>query len=148
MRRKPLQSPDEISRIVGRKADLRTRLHDASKLIQHRHLYEPSLVMTRLRPRIGKEDKHPADARLGKRVNDVTRVFGIETDIVGPIRTSGQLRKELGDTGDVRLGSDDSDIGVRFGLPKQMLAAAEADLQPNIGDARFGKVRSCVAARF
>jgi len=44
------------------------------------------------------------------------------------------MRQAFGDTVEVRLATDQSDIGMLLGLPDQMFAGAEADLQPDLPD--------------
>jgi hypothetical protein len=42
------------------------------------------------------------------------------------------MRQAFGDTVEVRLATDQSDIGMLLGLPDQMFAGAEADLEPDL----------------
>ena len=83
MRHQPFQCPFDIAGIVAGEAQFGARFHHAGELIQHLHLDEAALVMTRLGPGIGKEKKTRPERRIGQRLDDVARIAFIEADIGG-----------------------------------------------------------------
>ena len=129
MRGQTLQRPEQIAVVVGREAQFRARCHHARQPIQHVHLDETALVMARLGPGIGKQNEHARETGIGQRRDHIARIFGVEAE-VGEILVRN-ARQQFCLARDIGLDSDDADMGMGFGLPGQMLAGAEADLEPN-----------------
>ena len=76
-----LKSPGGIVRIVAREAQFRTGFHHTREHIERTHLNEASLVVTRFRPWIGKQDEDSAETPIGQRLENVARVAVVDTDV-------------------------------------------------------------------
>ena len=63
-----------------------------------------------------------------KRFEQIAHIAVMDADIAEPLLLDE--RQQLGDAIDERLGADEIDFGMKRGLMRQMLAAAEADLEP------------------
>ena len=101
--------------------------------------------MARLGPRIGKENEHAAEARIGQRFDDVPGIAHVDADI----RAWGRLefRQQLRYPVHIRLGADEADVRIVLCLPEEMLAAAEADFKPDVIDSAW-KIAARITARF
>jgi len=127
-----LQRPLKISCIVGRKAKLRARLHDAGKCIQHFGLNQTALVMPLFGPRIGKQNKNTRQACRRQCRDHFAHVIRIKTDI-GEIRIRDP-RQQFRHSGNIGFGADMADFAMGLRLPGQVFAGAKTDLEPNVRD--------------
>ncbi len=65
-----------------------------------------------------------------------------------PVPLAGfDLRQQFRHARHKRFSANHADVRMVFGLPREMLAAAEADFQPHLGDG-FVEIRSRIAAGF
>jgi len=126
------QYPFQISGIVGRDPEFRAVAEGAGEMRQYLGRDDPSLVMTHFRPRVGKQDKRPAQGVFRQPFHQQPRIVTIKPDIVQFIVTDP--RQQLYDPIHEGFAADHAGFGVSVGLPRQVFAAAEADFQPYIVD--------------
>ncbi len=129
------EHPGEVVGVVGGEAELGAGRHDSGELVEGRPGDEAALAVAGLRPRVGKEDEGAGDRVLRQRGEEEAGVFGEDAD-VGEVALSDR-RGQAGDAVLEDLAADKSDLGMRLGLGGEVLAAAEANLQPN----RLDRVR-------
>jgi hypothetical protein len=132
------QHPAGIVAIVGGDAQLGAGAHDAGKLGECGCRHEPALAMSRLRPGIGEQDERAPDAALGQPTQERTRIVGVQSNIGELLLLDGA--QDLDDPVLERLAADEADTRIVPRLPEQVLAAAEADLQPDVRDGRREKL--------
>ncbi len=130
MHRRALQHPAQIVDVVGGEAQFRAVLHDPGKLVQRLGRNQAALVVTLFAPGIGKQDEDPGQASVGKLLQQLPAVFGQEADIRKPGFIDG--REETRDPVLEDLAADQADGGMGLRLGGEMLAAAIADLQPDL----------------
>ena len=92
--------------------------------------HKAATVMSRLGPRVGVQQKGARNARLRQHVEQISRVTGMYRQIFDA--SLADFPQQHGDAVDVRLGPNDTDIGIACSLMHQMLTAAKADLKPDI----------------
>ena len=146
MRGQPLERPSKIARIVRGEAKLGALAHHASKPIQHVHLDETALVMPRLGPRIRKEDEYAAEASGRHRFYNVACIALMDPDASAQGLVLGEFREQLRNAELVGLCPKHANLDVLLHLPDEMLATAEAYLQPDIID-RIGKIFARIPTR-
>ena len=91
---------------------------------------DPTLVMTRFRPGVRKEDEGPAERIFGEPLHKKSGIVSVESNIrqiVVP-DPSQKLRHSVNEW----FASDNTGSGVSHCLPCEMFAPAEADFQPDI----------------
>ena len=88
--------------------------------------------MSRLRPRIGKENESLRQARGRKGAKKGADVVGVEADVAQSTLLDG--RECFDDTVFERFTTDQADIRIGARLMDQVLSTAEAYLQPDFGD--------------
>jgi len=115
-------------------AELTARPQDAGKLGDRFARNEPALVMPFLGPWIGKQNEGAIHAGLGQQAQERPAVVGVDPDIGQAFGVDGA--QHLDDAVLERLAADQADIGVMSRLPDQVLAAAEANLQPDFLNCR------------
>jgi len=126
------EGPGDIVPAVGGKAQEAPRLQDAMELSRHGGGDDAPLEVAPLRPRVGKQQENATDAAIAERRHELPRVAIVNPDIVeAPLFDGGE---KLGDAVDIGLAADEADARVGRGLPGEVLAAAEADLEPDILD--------------
>jgi hypothetical protein len=90
--------------------------------------------MPLLRPGVGEQHKDARDRVLGKPGEHITRVAVMDAD-GGELR-SVDLAEQARHAVDERLAADEAHLRMMLCLPEQMLARAEADLEPHFGNRR------------
>jgi hypothetical protein len=91
-------------------------------------LHDAPLVMARFGPRVGKQDEHARQTVCRQDVQERPCVALENADVVEPVHVD--LPQERGDAIHEVLGAEDPDVRVARRLPRQVLAAAKSDLQP------------------
>ena len=124
-----LDHPRQVARIVGGEPELRARDHQLGQPVEGLALHEAALVMAGLGPRIGEQHEGAASERSGSAAI-TSRASSVNSRML-PTPRALDMRQALGDAVEVGLAADQADIGMLLGLPDQMLARAEADLQPH-----------------
>ncbi len=128
---------------VGRDAQLRARAHDPGQEAQCFWRHQPALGVALLGPGVWKQDERARDGGLGQPAQQRPRIVGMHADI-GRASWSSIAASTL--TTPSSNGSQPMRVNVRvlLGLPDQMLAAAEADLEPCLwwGQTRQGLQRT------
>ena len=129
-------------RSAGARPASARRASSASRL----GLDQPALVVPRLGPGVGEQDEDPVQAwrRAGAASSSRTSPSCRRT-LVSPC--SSMWRSGAGDAVLERLGAQDQDVGVPAGLRGHVLAAAEADLQPDLARAGHQGARGRRARR-
>lgn len=130
---------------VGGDAKLTAGPQDAGKLGDCFARNEPALVMPFLGPWIGKKNEGSIHAGLGQQAQERPAVVGVYPDISQTFGVDGV--QHLDDAILEWLAADHADFAVMTGLPDQMLAAAEAYLQPHLVNRRckhIGGALQCV----
>lgn len=123
-----LAHPVEIARIVGCRPQFGAVGQHAHDFRQIFRADEAAAMMARLGPRIGEEHEQPPEHGRRQRRDHGARIVGVDSNVVEAERLdTGQ---QLGNAVQERLATDDADIRVGGGLGGQMLAAAEADFEP------------------
>ena len=131
------EHPADVIVDVAGEAQLGARPHHAGKLVEHLVGDEAALALrgasARDRDRGCRRGRKSASGRVGSRSVDV---LVPDADIVEPlVLDRGQkLRHAVHE----RLAADEVDVGVGARLGGQMLAAAEADLEPGLPSRRSG----------
>ena len=110
-------------------AKLTARPQDTGELDDRFARNEPALVMPFLGPWIGKKNEDAIHAGLGQQAQERPAVIGVYPDIGQAFGVDGV--QHLDDAVLEWLAADQADFAVMSGLPDQVLAAAEADLQPD-----------------
>ncbi len=87
--------------------------------------------MPPLRPGIGKQQEDPVEAAIRQGVEEQPRVLRPEPDIADAVARGA--RQEGRHAVDEDLRADDADLGMAQRLGREMLATAEADLEPERG---------------
>src|SRR5215472_12903115 len=122
------EDPAEVIAIVRSDPKSCAVGHDFRQPVEHLARQEAALMVAPFRPGIGKQNEHAIDRGRRQRRDQQPRVVGKNPDVVeAPLL---DLREKLDDPVLENLAADESDLGIPFGLLRQMLAAAEADLQP------------------
>jgi hypothetical protein len=86
--------------------------------------------VTTLRPRIGIENEQAREGRARQRLDERAGVAGPQSDVFELFALD--CRKRFRDAIDEGLGADQSDVAIGARLCDEMLAAAEADLDPDL----------------
>ena len=95
---------------------------------------EAALPVPTLRPRVGIEQVDAGERGRGQPVEQPGGVIVMQADIAeGAV---GDRRDRLGHAGDEGLDADEAGAGVGRGVGGQMVAPAEADLEPDVIDRR------------
>ena len=131
MHRHKLQHCTEIADIVGGEPELGTRLHGARELVEGAGRYHAPLVMPSLGPRIGEQDEDAAERGVRQRRQQEPRVVDEDTDVAEV--AAAHLGQELNHAVLEHLGTEKTDLRMRRCLLGQVLAGAEADLEPELG---------------
>ena len=120
---------------VGTKAQLGAGLHRAGEQRQGRRVHQPALTVLGLRPGVRKQNECPVDRGRRQPAQHRTGVVRIKPDIAQVLLLDGgqHLDHPLLE----RLAADATGVRVVLRLPDQVLAAAEADLEP---DLRFRRI--------
>ena len=79
-------------------------------------------------PRIGKQDEDALDRGRGQGFDKPPPIIGKQPDIAEP--PACDLAQQPGDAVLKNLTADQAEIAMRFGLRRQVLTAAKADLKP------------------
>src|SRR5580704_9101996 len=91
--------------------------------------------MARLRPRIGKQNEHAVEGCVRQGLDDFPRVALMDAGVFSFVGRQGiEFRKQFRNARLVWLGADETDCRMMLRLPEQVLAATEADLEPNVLD--------------
>ena len=131
MRGDQLQHGAEVSDIVGGEAELGARFHGARELVEDARRHHAPLVMPLFRPRIGKQDEDPAETGIRECRQQEPRVVDENADIaeIPALHLGQQFDHAVLEY----LGAEQADVGMRSRLLGQVLAGAEADLEPKLG---------------
>jgi peptidoglycan/LPS O-acetylase OafA/YrhL len=130
-----LMDPGLVRRIIGRDPPFGARLQNACQQGQHRRMDEAPLGVARLGPRVGEQQEQPVQRLVGEGAQQNTGVVGPEAEV---LRERGcglaALRHQTGEQGtdavDEHLAGDQPNVGICSNLRQRVLAAAEADFQP------------------
>ena len=124
------QRPSGVAHVVRCEQQLAARSKHASEGRDCLRPDKPAPVMLSLWPGIGEQDEQPIDAGGLETVEQHAGVVRENAHAfeAQPMRASQQR----GDTVHVRFAADTADLGMGQRLPDQMLAGAEADLQPDL----------------
>ena len=144
MGRETLQRPDEISLIIGGEPKFCARPHHPGQPVQRLKGNKASLVVPFFWPGIGEKNKNPVKTRVGKRIDDVTRIALINSYILELLR--GESGQQLCHAGNVRLNSHHSVFRIGGSLRREMLPGAEAYFQPHVTDGAWREIRSRIYA--
>jgi hypothetical protein len=135
MDRGALQHPVEIAGVIRSEPELAARPHDARQDVKRRAPDDSPLVMAELRPGVGKEDEDARERSCRKRGKNKPRIIDEEPDVAEPLPLD--LGEQLDDAILEDLAADDPDTGMRCRLCGEMLAPAEADLEPDLVNRRM-----------
>ena len=124
------QHPGHIRRVIAGQPELCPIAHHAREVIERLRLNKAPLVVTRFRPRIGKEQKGPVKRGIGQGRQQQPRVILQDADVVAA--AIEECAQQGGDAVAEDLGADNPDPGIGPCLLRQMFAAAETDLQPKL----------------
>src|SRR5215469_3524809 len=122
------EDPAEVTAVVGRDPQLGVVGRDRRQRVEHLAREEAALVVAPFWPGIRKQDKHAIDRSRRQRCDQQPRVIGEHANVVEAALLD--LREKLDDPVLENLAADKTDLRMPFSLLRQMLAAAEADLQP------------------
>ena len=125
-----LEHPAEIIVVIGRKTQLGSVPHDCRQCIEGLAGHEAPFLVAQLWPRVGKQDEHATNRGRRQRREHQPCVINKNPD-VGDM-AAFDLREKPGDTGLENFATDETDLRVAFGLNSKMLAAAKANLKPNV----------------
>ena len=117
-----------ICRMVGADAELGSWREFCREQIEWPWIDEAALGVARLGPWVGVEKEDTREARVGQAFEDVERVAHMQADVGQPAGLDVPERAD--DAVEEWLGPDEADAGVRGRLRGEMLARAEADLEP------------------
>ena len=126
------QHPGRIIRMIGRQAEFGPGAHGPREAVEGLRRDDAPLVVTRLGPGIGKQDEDPVEAGGGQGVEQQARVVIQDADIAQSVPLDA--RQQVGDAFDKGLAAEKADLGIAQGLPGEMVARAEADLEPDLRD--------------
>jgi hypothetical protein len=129
------EHPGEVVRVVGGEAELGAGRHDSREVVEGGAGDEAAFVVPRLGPGVGEEDEGAGDRPRRQGGEEEACVVGEEAD-VGEV-VVGDRGGQAGDAVLEDLAADKADLRVRLGLRGKVLAAAEADFQPD----RLDRVR-------
>jgi len=133
------EDPALVAGIVGGDAQLRPVGERASQLGDGGGGDDSALVVARFRPRIGEQHEAAPEARLGERGEQEPRVVAEDPDIAEPLGLdAGEQPRDAVEEG---LAADQAGPGMRARLGGEMLAGAEADLEPDRARARVEQRR-------
>jgi hypothetical protein len=122
--------------VIGREAQLAARRQKTPELGGGRRIDDPPLVMAGLGPGVGEQHEDPLEGRGGQRPQQETGVIDHDPQIA---KAPGLGQPEQArDPSDEGLAADQADLRMGRRLGREVLAAAEADLQPEAAVA--GKV--------
>ena len=139
MRRHALEHPGDVIRVVARQAELRAWLQHARERIEERRLDQAALVVAGLGPRVGEQHESARDRGGRETVEERSRVVVPDPDI-GEVPVT-DMAEQRDDAILVGLAADQPDIRMLRCLPGEMLAAAEADLEPDLARRRREEAR-------
>jgi hypothetical protein len=139
--RHDLGDPGLVGRVVAGDAPLAAGAEGAGDQRQQRRVDEAALGVAGLGPGIGEEQEEAVERALRQQAEQVAGILRPEAEMAG--ERGGGLRA-LGDQGGEQraeailedLGGDVADPGIGPDLGQAVLAAAEADLQPERLDGR------------
>jgi hypothetical protein len=125
------ENPREIVGLVGRNAQLGIVGHDLRQAVEGCARHDPAFVLPAFWPGIRKEDEYPADRGRRQGRYDQSRVIGKDPNVVEP--TPLDLGEQLDYSVLEYFAADEPGLRMLRGPLREMLAAAEADLEPNRG---------------
>lgn len=127
----PLKRPFGVIQPVGDETQGPAGLQDAGEGLGRLVLQQTALVVARLVPGVGKQDQHPIDRGVRQGVHHVARIVGVDADILQiAVLDMAQGRGHAVQEG---FATDHQGVGPPRRLGRHMLAAAETDLQPDLG---------------
>ena len=122
--------PFQIPGVISRNPEFRIVFKRPRQMSQYLVGYDAALVVTRFRPRIGKQDERASKRIFGEPLDEKPRVISIEPDILQI--AIPDTRQELDHPVHKRFAADYTRARVGGSLPREMLTAAESDFQPDI----------------
>ncbi|MEY9405744.1 uncharacterized protein (DUF2336 family) [Bradyrhizobium ottawaense] len=142
--RKMRQRPGAVIVDVADEAEFAVRLQHARHRGDGPVLDEAPFPVPPLRPGIGMDQVDPRQRCLGQPGQQLGGIACEQTDVadVGGL----DLREDLGHAVDIGLAADEACRGEALCLGRQMLAAAEADLEPHVFGRR-AKDLACIRRR-
>ena len=144
-----LEHPGEIAHVVAGKPQLGSGAHGSRERVERRPRDEAALVVAEFGPGVGEEDEDAAQACRRKCRDQEPRVVDEEAHIVEPATLD--FGEEPSDAVLEDLGADEGVLGMGRRLRREVLARAEADLEPELGEGtgeeRFGIERFALGQR-
>ena len=129
--------------MVGGEAELGAGGHDARELVDERRLEQPPAVVAALRPGVGEEDEDALQAgAAGSAATSALASSGKTRTLPRPPSSTSASRLAM--PFQVRLAADYRRVRAPCRLPRQVLAAAEADLEPQRRPGRGAEGRARV----
>ena len=135
------EDPAEIAVIIGCNPQLGAIGHDSRQAVEQLARDDAPLVVAPFGPRIRKQYEDAVDRASRQSRHQQPRVVGKDANIIEPLPLD--LRKQLDDPVFENLAADEADFRMPFGLPCEMLASAETNLEPN-GASQSAKQRARV----
>lgn len=116
--------------MVGCDAQFRPDAHDPGQAVEDRPPDDPAVAVAAFGPGIGEEDEHAPEAAVGKPVDHAGRLVGVDAHVAQslPFRGGGEACGAV----EVGIRPDDADVRVAGGLPCEVLARPETDLEPGV----------------
>ncbi len=123
------QDPAAVARIVGGDAQFAAVGQQVGEAGHGRGIDDAPLPVAFFRPGVGEQHENPLDGGSRQPLEEQAGVVDEEADVDELLRLD--VAQEAGDAVEIGLDADQPDLGVGGGLPSQVLAAAEADLEPD-----------------
>ena len=144
-RQEPSQRPAGVIVDVGGVTDLGPLPHHAGELANQLLVDDSPLVLPALRPGVGIEDVDPRQGSVGQSGDQRLRFAAADAQV----REAAFVDRgaELGDAVDEGLAADEADIRVFSRARGDVLAAAEADLEPELALGRIEQGLSALQRR-
>lgn len=121
----------EVVAFVGRETQFGIVRHDFSQGVESCARHDPAFVLPAFWPRVRKQDERAIDRGGRKRRHDQACIIGKDPNIVEP--TPLDLAKQLDYPVLEYFAADKRGLRILLGQAREMLAAAETDLEPNRG---------------
>ena len=113
--------------------------HHPSERLDHRMRNDPALVVSPFRPGVGIENEDAGKEGVRRRFDETLRVAATQPDVDELLALNSRKRGD--DAVEKRLAADEADVGVLLRPFDQVLAGAEADLEPDLARTRRGTAR-------
>lgn len=121
--------------MIGCDAKLAARSQRAGNQLERLRRAESSFLVPSLGPRIGKEQEDARERTGRQGPQQQSRIIEQNADI--PLPSCFEQKEQVRDAVDERLATEKADIRMKRSLGRQVLAAAEADFEPELARRRF-----------